>query len=156
MAYQLAQINLARLLHPLDDPRIRDFVDGLEPINALADDAPGFVWRLKSDTGNATDLQHPWSSDPFLLVNMSVWELPDHLRAFTYRSGHMEFFQRRAEWFEKPTQPHYVLWWVPAGHIPTLEEAQERLEHYRANGATPHAFWFGKLFPAPETVAAAR
>jgi hypothetical protein len=156
MAYQLAQINLARLLHPLDDPRIREFVDGLEPINALADDAPGFVWRLKSDTGNATDLQHPWSSDPFLLVNMSVWESPDHLRVFTYRSGHMEFFQRRAEWFEKPTQPHYVLWWVPAGHIPTLEEAQERLEHYRANGATPHAFWFGKLFPAPETVAAAR
>jgi len=110
MAYQLAQINLARLLHPLDDPRIREFVDGLEPINALADDAPGFVWRLKSDTGNATDLQHPWSSDPFLLVNMSVWESPDHLRVFTYRSGHMEFFQRRAEWFEKPTQPHYVLW----------------------------------------------
>jgi hypothetical protein len=156
MAHHLAQINLARLIHPLDDPRVKEFVDALDPVNAMAERAPGFVWRLKSESGNATDLQHPWSSDPFLLVNMSVWESPEQLREFTYRSGHMQIYQRRAEWFEKPTQPHYVLWWVPAGHIPTLAEAQERLEHYRAHGATPHAFWFGKLFPAPETVGASR
>jgi hypothetical protein len=154
MSYQLAQLNIARLLHPISDPRLREFVDALEPINAVADRAPGFVWRLKSDSGNATDIHHPWSHDPFLLVNMSVWESPHHLRDYTYRSGHMEFFQRRAEWFEKPSEPHYVLWWIPRAHIPTLEEAQERLDHYRANGATPHAFWFGKLFPSPAIVPA--
>jgi hypothetical protein len=153
MSYQLAQLNIARLLHPITDPRIQEFVDGLEPINALADRSPGFVWRLQSDSGNATDVHHPWSEDPFLLVNMSVWESPEQLREFIYRSGHMEYFQRRAEWFEKPSQPNYVLWWIPRGHIPGLEEARERLEHYRAHGATPHAFWFGKLFPAPATVA---
>ncbi len=83
MAYHLAQLNLARLQHPLDDPRVREFVEALEPINALADTAAGFVWRLKSDSGNATDLAHPWVSDPFLLVNMSVWESPAQLREFT-------------------------------------------------------------------------
>src|SRR6516225_402469 len=100
MSFHLAQINLARLLHPLDDPRIREFVDGLEPINALADAAPGFVWRLKSEGGNATDLQHPWSSDPFLLVNMSVWETPDDLKNYVYRSGHLDYYVKRADWFE--------------------------------------------------------
>jgi len=152
MIFHLAQLNVARLLHPLDDPRIKDFVDGLERINALAERSPGFVWRLQSDSGNATDVQHPWSADPFMLVNMSVWKQPEDLREYVYRSGHMEYFQRRAEWFEKPVEAHYVLWWIPEGHIPTLEEARERLEHYRERGATPHAFWFGKVFPAPAAV----
>jgi hypothetical protein len=80
---------------------------------------------------------------------MSVWKGPQDLKQYVYRSGHMEYFQRRAEWFEKPTEPHYVLWWVPEGHIPGLEEARERLEHYRRHGATPYAFWFGSLVPAP-------
>src|ERR1051325_7515736 len=102
IAYHLAQLNLARLQHPLDDPRIREFVEALEPINALADTAPGFVWRLKSDSGNATDLAHPGSTDPFLLVKMSVWKSLAQRREFTYPSGHMDFYQRRAEWFEKP------------------------------------------------------
>jgi hypothetical protein len=149
MSYHLAQLNLARMLHPLTDARMKEFVDALEAINALAERSPGFVWRLKSASGNATDIQHPWSEDPFVLANMSVWESLEHLKEYTYRSGHVQVFQRRADWFEKPAQAHYVLWWVPAGHIPTLEEAHDRLEHYRANDATPHAFWFGKLFPAP-------
>ena len=149
MSFHLAQLNVARLLHPIPDPRIKDFVDGLARINALADQSAGFVWRLQSDSGNATDVHHPWSEDPFLLVNMSVWEQPEDLRQYVYRSGHMEYMQRRKEWFEKPTQPHYVLWWIPRGHIPSLAEARDRLEHYRSHGATPHAFWFGKLFPAP-------
>src|SRR5262249_5313196 len=152
MSHHLAQLNIARMLHPLDDPRLREFVDALEPINALAESSPGFVWRLKSASGNATDLHHPWSDDPFMLVNMSVWLTPEDLRDYAYRSGHMEIYKRRAEWFEKPSAPTYVLWWVPAGHIPTLEEARDRLEHYRAHGATPHAFWFGKVFPAPVAV----
>ena len=73
-----------------------------------------------------------------------------------YRSGHLDYYVKRADWFEKPTQAHYVLWWIPAGHVPTLAEAKQRLEHYREHGATPHAFWFGKLFPAPESALAAK
>jgi hypothetical protein len=146
----LAQLNVGRVLHPVDHPAIRPFMDGLEHINRLADSSPGFVWRLQTESGNATDVRHPWSSDPFALVNMSVWTSPDALKEYVYRSGHREYLARRAEWFEKPTQAHYVLWWVPEGHIPSLEEAAERLEHYRQNGPTPYAFWFGALFPEPE------
>lgn len=149
MSFHLAQLNIGRLVHPVNDPRIQGFLDGLDPINALAERSPGFVWRLQTESGNATDVHHPWSEDPFMLVNMSVWERPEDLREYVYRSGHVEYLQRRAEWFEKPLVPHYVLWWVPAGHIPTLGEARDRLEHYRCHGATPHAFWFGNLFPAP-------
>jgi hypothetical protein len=149
MAFHLAQLNVGRLLHPADHPQIKEFMDGLDHINALADQSPGFVWRLQSESGNATDVHHPWSQDPFALVNMSVWESPEDLKQFVYRSGHLEYYLKRADWFEKPTQAHYVLWWVPAGHIPSLDEARERLEHYRLHGATPHAFWFGKLFPEP-------
>jgi hypothetical protein len=149
MSFHLAQLNIGRLVHPVDDPRIQGFLDGLDPINALAERSPGFVWRLQTESGNATDVHHPWSKDPFMLVNMSVWERPEDLREYVYRSGHIDYLQRRAEWFEKPSLPHYVLWWVPAGHIPTLGEARDRLEHYRRHGSTPHAFWFGNLFPAP-------
>jgi Domain of unknown function (DUF3291) len=120
----------------------------------LADSSPGFVWRLQSASGNATDVTHPWSADPFVIVNLSVWESPEALRQFVYRSNHTEYLARRSEWFEKSKEATYVLWWVPAGHIPSLEEAAERLEHYRWHGPTPHAFWFGKLFPEPEAAIA--
>lgn len=151
--FHLAQLNIARLLHPLEHDAIRPFVDGLQHINRLADGSPGFVWRLQTESGNATDVSHPWSADPFVIVNMSVWETPDALRSFVYRSGHMEYFARRSEWFEKSKAANYVLWWIRAGHIPSLEEAAERLEHYRRQGSTPHAFWFGKLFPEPAGIA---
>lgn len=151
MAFHLAQLNIARLLHPLDDPRIAEFINGLDAINALAEQSPGYVWRLKTESGNATDIDHPWSADPFLLVNMSVWQTPEDLKNFVYRSGHLDYYLKRSQWFEKPSEPHYVLWWVSNGHIPTVREAKERLDHYREHGATPHAFWFGKLFPAPAT-----
>lgn len=149
MDCHLAQLNIGRLLHPLDHPKIKEFVEGLDHINSLAEKSPGFVWRLQTDSGNATDVHHPWSQDPFLLVNMSVWKSPEDLKEFVYRSGHLEYYLKRSDWFAKPTEAHYVLWWVQEGHIPSLEEARERLEHYREHGATPHAFWFGKLFPAP-------
>jgi hypothetical protein len=152
MHFQIAQLNVGRLLHPLDHPQIAEFVNGLDEINALAESSAGFVWRFQTESGNATDAQHPWSADPFMLVNMSVWKTPEELKNFVYRSGHLEYYLKRAEWFEKLPQAHYVLWWVPVGHIPTLTEAQERLEHYRQHGATPHAFWFGKLFPAENNV----
>ena len=149
MGFHLAQLNVGRLLHPLDDPRIKEFMDGLDHINQLADQWPGFVWRLQTDSGNATDVHHPWSQDPFALVNMSVWKTAEDLKEFVYRSGHLDYYLKRADWFEKPNEAHYVLWWVPVGHIPNLEEARDRLEHYRTHGASPQAFWFGKLYPAP-------
>jgi len=148
MTYHLAQINIGRLIAPLDDPQISGFVSQLGPINALADGAPGFVWRLQSESGNATDV--PYSDDPFELVNMSVWESIEALRAFTYASEHVQVFRERAQWFEKMSKPHYCLWWVPAGHLPDIAEGCERLRHYQEHGATPYSFWFSQLFPAPE------
>ena len=147
MAFHLAQVNIARLVAPLDDPRIAGFVSQLDAINTLAEAAPGFVWRLQSDSGNATDI--PYSDDPLELVNMSVWESVESLRDFVYRSGHLQVFRDRAKWFEKQSKPYYCLWWIPAGHIPTVEEARERLKHYQDHGSTPHSFWFSQQFPAP-------
>jgi len=147
MSYHLAQINISRLVAPLDDPKIAEFVAQLEPINALADKAPGFVWRLQSESGNATDIAY--SDDPFVIVNMSVWESIETLRDFAYKSNHMQVFRDRAKWFEKAAKPGYCLWWIPAGHIPTVGEGRERLEHYQVHGATPHSFWFRQQFPYP-------
>ena len=147
MNYHLAQINIARLVAPLDDPQIADFVAQLEPINAIADKAPGFVWRLKSESGNATDIAY--GDDPFVIVNMSVWESIEALRDYAYRSEHMKVFRERAKWFEKSAKPNYCLWWVRAGHVPSVAEGRERLEHYQTHGATPYAFWFSQRFPQP-------
>jgi len=152
MSFHLAQINIARALHPMDDPRMAEFVSQLDPINALADTTPGFVWRLQSASGNATDV--PYSDDPVVMVNMSVWESVDALRAYTYNSRHLGVFRDRSRWFEKMERPHYCLWWVPAGHIPSVAEGRERLEHYGEHGATPYAFWFSQLFPADAALAA--
>jgi len=148
MTHHLAQINIARLVAPLDDPRIAEFVALLEPINALADEASGFVWRLKSESGNATDIAY--NDDPFVIVNMSVWESLDALRTYAYKSDHAKVFRDRAKWFEKMEKPSYCLWWIPLGHIPSVAEGRERLEHYQKNGATPHSFWFSQHFPQPE------
>lgn len=147
MKYHLAQINIGRLVAPLDDPRIAGFLGQLDSVNALADAAPGFVWRLQSSSGNATEI--PYNDDPFYIVNMSVWESVEALRDFTYESRHMEVFRDRAKWFEKLGKPHYCLWWIPAAHIPSVAEGRERLEHYQLRGATPYSFWFSKTFPVP-------
>lgn len=144
----LAQINIARLVAPIDDPRIADFVAQLEPINALAEQAPGFVWRLQSESGNATDLAY--NDDPLTIVNMSVWESVEALRDYTYTSKHIEVFRERARWFEKADKPHYCMWWIPDAHIPTVSEGRERLERYQTQGATPYSFWFSQRFPAPQ------
>lgn len=147
MTSHLAQINIGRLIAPIDDPRIADFVSQLDPVNAIADAAPGFVWRLQSSSGNATDIVY--SDDPFVLVNMSVWESVESLHDFVYASKHIDVFRDRAKWFEKMDKPHYCLWWIPAGHIPGVAEGRERLEHYQQNGPTPFSFWFSKLYPVP-------
>jgi uncharacterized protein DUF3291 len=150
MTHHLAQINISRLLAPLDDPRLADFVAQLAPVNAIADQSPGFVWRLQSALGNATDIAY--SDDPFVIVNMSVWESLEALRNFTYRAHHLEVFRDRAKWFEKATQPNYCLWWIPIGHIPSVAEGRERLEHYQRHGSTPFSFWFSQPFPMPAAV----
>ena len=147
MNYHLAQINIGRLVAPIDDPRIAEFVAQLELINGVADKAPGFVWRLQSDSGNATDIVY--NDDPFMIVNMSVWDALEALREYAYKSDHMKVFRDRAKWFEKLDKPHYCLWWIPAGHIPTVAEGRERLEHYQTHGATPYSFWFSQPFPQP-------
>ena len=148
MSFHLAQINIGRLLAPLDDPQIAGFVSELDSINALADAAPGFVWRLQSNEGNATYFR-PYPEDDRILLNMSVWETIEALGSYVYASRHIEVFRQRAKWFEKMEKPNYCLWWIPAGHIPTVAEGRERLEHYQILGATPYSFWFHKQFPAP-------
>jgi hypothetical protein len=147
MAYQLAQINIGRLVAPIDDPKIAEFVAQLDPINALADQARGFVWRLQSGSGNATDI--PYNDDPSIMVNMSVWESLEALRNYAYKSEHMKVLRDRAKWFVKMDKPIYCLWWIPAGHIPSVAEGRERLEHYQEHGATPYSFWFSQEFPQP-------
>ena len=150
MSFDLAQINIGRLVAPIENPRIAEFVSELDSINALAEASPGFVWRLKSDSGNATDIA--FSDDPLVIVNMSVWKSVEDLVNFTYGTRHIEIFRKRAQWFEKSALPHYCLWWVEAGHVPSVAEGRERLEYYQRHGATPYSFWFSQKFPAPEFV----
>ena len=128
---------------PLDSPLMADFVAALDPINALADASPGFVWRLATEEGNATAIRA--FDDNALIVNMSVWESIEHLAAFVYRSGHLDVMRRRREWFEH-VRLHMALWWVPQGEIPTLAQAQERVAHLGAHGPTPFAFTFKAQF----------
>ncbi|MFE6870219.1 DUF3291 domain-containing protein [Kitasatospora sp. NPDC057692] len=152
-AAQLAQLNVATLSHPLDDPRIAPFVELLDPVNAAADGAPGFVWRLVGDgAADATGLR-PAGED--VIVNLSVWESPEALWDFTYRSGHLDVVRRRREWFERHVRAHLVLWWVPAGHRPGVAEALERLADLRANGPSPRAFTFASAYPAADAVVGA-
>ena len=143
--HHLAQLNVGRLRGPLDSPAVAGFVALLEPVNALADAAPGFVWRLTDDGGqDATGLRLGGADD--VLVNMSVWESREALWNFTYKSAHMDVLRRRREWFLRMAEPFMVMWWVPAGHVPMLEEARERLERLRAAGPGPEAFTFRRFY----------
>ena len=145
--WQLAQINIARFKAPIDDPLLAGFVEMLDPINALADVAPGFVWRLQTDAGNATSI-HAFDDD-LILVNMSVWASIEELNAFVYRSGHFEVFRRRRDWTEHMERAYLALWWIPAGTIPTVEEGKRRLDRLIERGPTPEAFTFKQTFSAP-------
>jgi len=143
--FQLAQINIARAKYTLDDDEMKGFTDGLEEINALADLAPGFVWRLKDDSGDATSIQA--FDDRWLLINLSVWESTEALKDFTYRSAHVQYVRRRKDWFAKLDQAYFAMWWIKTGHIPTIEESQERLQYLNEHGDTSFAFTFRKNFP---------
>ena len=148
MEYHLAQLNIARLQAPLESPQLAGFVAALEPVNALADGAPGFVWRLQTDEGDATSIR-PFDDD-MLLVNMSVWESLESLAAFVYRSDHKDVMRRRRQWFDRADEVYLVLWWVPAGTAPTVEDAKARLETLRRVGPSAEAFTFRVPFPAPD------
>jgi hypothetical protein len=145
--YQLAQLNIAALKAPLDSPELKDFVDNLDRINALAEGSAGFVWRLKGDGNDATSLRP--LGEP-IIVNMSVWRDVAALRDYVYRSGHVEVMRRRREWFTRMAEAYMVLWWVPAGHEPTIAEAIDRLRLLRERGPSAQAFTFGEAFPAPD------
>ena len=141
---QLAQLNIARPRGPLDGPVMAEFMENLEQINGMGDASPGFVWRLQDDGGNATALEQPFG--PEIIVNLTVWEDVDSLRAFVFRSEHVAFLRRRAEWFTRFEGPATVLWWVPQDHRPSLTEAKERLELLVAHGPTTQAFTFSQAF----------
>ncbi len=147
--WQLAQLNVGTTTYDLDDPRMAGFMGKLDEINALADGSPGFVWRLQSDSGNATDIDV--GGDPRFIVNMSVWENVEALFAFTYKSDHREVMSKRRQWFRRPTEAFQVLWWVPAGHIPTAEEALARLAELESTGPSDRAFTFKETWPAPDS-----
>jgi hypothetical protein len=148
MEFHLAQINIAKMLAPIDSPIMAEFVANLDRINALAENSEGFVWRLKDDSNSATSIKV--YNDDLIIVNMSVWEHLENLFQYVYQSAHVEIFKRRKEWFEKMSEMHMVLWYVPAGHKPSVNEAVEKLNFLRKNGETPLAFTFKKRFTAEE------
>jgi hypothetical protein len=146
--WHLAQLNVGRLVAPEGDPRVADFFADLDRINALADAAAGFVWRLVDDDGQDATALRPFDKDT--LVNLSVWQCVESLYAFTYRSAHLELLRRRREWFRPLGDAYAVLWWIPAGTLPSLEVAGARLGRLRTHGPTAKAFTFRALFPAPD------
>jgi Domain of unknown function (DUF3291) len=155
MDYVVAQVNIARLTAPLDSPRLADFVAALDPVNAVADGAPGFVWRLQTEEGNATSLRafeaDAEGADGGILLNMSVWESVESLAAYVYGDAHRAMLRRRREWFQQAKDIYAALWWIPRGRIPTIHEAEDRVQHLRAHGPTPYAFSLKVHFPAPDS-----
>jgi hypothetical protein len=148
MVFHVAQVNVARMREPLDRPSMQAFVEGLEPINALADASPGFVWRLQTDDGDATALRV--FDDDMIIVNMSVWDSVEALRGFVFRSEHAGYLRRRSEWFEKLVEASTALWWIPGGATPTVEDATAKLEALKAHGSTSEAFTLRDVFRPPE------
>jgi heme-degrading monooxygenase HmoA len=145
--HHLAQVNIALLRAPLDGPELAGFVALLEPLNALADRSPGFVWRLQTEDGDATAVR-PFD-DHRMLVNLSVWESLEALRDFVYASRHLDAMRRRREWFHRLAIPYLALWWVPPGTVPTVAEARRRLELVQRQGPGPDAFTLREPSPPP-------
>jgi heme-degrading monooxygenase HmoA len=152
--YHLAQVNIGRARAAMDDPLMHGFVSQLAAINALADSSPGFVWRLQTEDGDATALR-PYA-DERILVNMSVWESAAALKDYVYSGDHVAVMRDRRQWFEHFSGVYMALWWIPAGSLPTVDEAKQRIDHLQLHGETPYAFSFRRLFAAPEEAAAAR
>ena len=149
----LAQINIGRIKAALEDPVMAGFVARLDDINALADRSDGFVWRLQGGEGNATYLR-PFDDDR-IVVNMSVWESIEHLRAYVYNGAHAGVLRQRREWFEKFDGVMMALWWIPVGRIPSIDEARKRIASIEQHGPTPFAFTFKSVFPPDDALIAA-
>ena len=147
MIQHLAQVNIGRVRGGPDDPGMAGFYDNLARVNALAERMPGFVWRLKDDTGDSAMALH-WPGDPAMSVNMSVWESAEALGRFVFQTVHRNIYARKHDYFETPSQPTFVLWWVDPGHIPSLGEAKVVLDHYRAHGPSDRAFGWADLSEA--------
>jgi hypothetical protein len=138
----LAQINIARLRYAQDDPRVSEFFDNLDRVNAAAERMPGFIWRLKDDSGNATSISA--YDDPAVIVNMSAWESAETFEKFVWQTVHANFYRKRTGWFEPLAGPHFAMWWIEPGHVPTPAEGRARLEHLAAHGDSDYAFaWEG-------------
>jgi hypothetical protein len=144
--HHLAELNVGRLLAPVDDPRVADFMANLDRINGLGKRMPGFVWMMEGSgepgTGNT---ENAIGNDPQFVANLTVWEDAPSLETFVWGTVHKQFYERRAEWFSVLGEMHFVMWWVPAGHRPTLDEALGRLEHIKQNGPSDHAFGWAEL-----------
>ena len=148
--YHLAQLNLGYLQAPLDSDGMAEFRLALDPINALAESTPGFVWRLKDDDGGSSSyVAVPGVDDPLVAPNMSVWESLAALKHFMHKSGHASYLRRRREWFRKPNGLINVLWWIPEGETPTLADAVRRLRHLEANGPSPEGWGFAAPLEPP-------
>jgi Domain of unknown function (DUF3291) len=153
VGYVLAQVNVARLRAPLDSALLGDFVAALDLVNAAADAAPGFIWRMQTEDGNATAVRaFEWdeAGSAGVLVNMSVWESVEALAAYVYSGTHRRVLRQRRRWFERMAEAHTALWWIPRGRVPTTREAEERVLHLRESGPTPYAFTFRENFPPPD------
>jgi Domain of unknown function (DUF3291) len=137
--HHLAQLNIGRIRYEIDDAPMKDFVDNLALVNGLAERSPGFVWRYQDDSGNATNTR-PYSGDPRMAVNMSVWRDVESLERFVWQTVHKRFYGRKHEWFETLGERYMVMWWVAVGHVPSVHEAIERLEHLKAHGPSDNAF----------------
>lgn len=146
MAHELAQFNVAQPIAALDSPVMAEFMASLDRVNALAEASPGFVWRLQTADGNATALR---PMGPDVIVNMSVWRDIAALSDFVHKSHHVDYLKRRKEWFQRIAEAYVVLWWVPAGHRPTIAEGVERLMMLRTEGPTAKAFSFRQAFAPP-------
>ncbi len=147
--WHIAQLNVATALYDFEDPHIAEFFERLDEVNALADNSPGFVWRLQSESGNATDIQA--TDDPRLIVNMSVWKSVETLFDFAYKSSHRLIMAKRRQWFAPPKGAYQVLWWVPVGTHPSVQQGLKRLSVLDARGPTKRAFTFKTKFPTPDS-----
>lgn len=146
-AWHLAQLNIAHLQDSIESELLEDFVANLDRINALAESAPGFVWRLTDDDGAAGP---NFGFDAEYIVNLSVWDSVESLHNYVYRTAHKDIMRRKGEWFHRMPRAHMVLWWMPEGQIPSAAQAKNKLEHLQLNGPTTQAFTFRQAFEAPK------
>lgn len=147
--YHLAHVNIGRIKGPIDGPVMAGFMARLDEVNAVAESSPGFVWRLKTESNNATYFR-PYPEDDTVLINMSVWESVEALQNYVYKSAHRELLKQRKDWFEQFTGVYLALWWVPVGHNPSIDEAKKRIAHLEAHGPSQFAFTFKNVFVPDE------